>query len=410
MPVSAPPDTGIFSLAQILAPVSTEELRDRYWEKDYLHVERGDPGYYSDLFSFADVDRALYLARESARDPVSVVPPPDSGRSSRSFKAREVPVETLYNAFNQGDTLGLSGLQAFWPAAGRLAAALQEDLDARINVNFYLTRAGSQGFALHFDTHDVLVLQVGGAKDWFLYDPAVPLPISSLEHAGHIGAGFNTMVPEDGARLRRKIRLRSGDLLYMPRGLPHKAIASDEPSLHLTVGIHSLYWVDVLKAAVDLLAVERVELRRTLPPAFFADGAPPAELEARFRELLALAQASASLSDARRALRQARLAKGFVPPDGHFQELVALDTLRLESEVERREGLPCSVSTRNGTARLDFGANHLSGPASLAPSLELIRSRKRFRVADLPGDLSDSSKIVLVQRLVREGLLRTVRS
>ena len=404
MPVSAPPATGAFALDRVLSPVSAEEFRDRYWEKDFLHVERGDPRYYSGLFSFADVDRALYLARESQRESVSVIPPPDSGRSSRSFRAQEVPVENLYNAFHQGETLGLSGLQAFWPAAGHLAAALQEDLAARINVNFYLTGAGSQGFSLHFDTHDVLVLQVGGAKDWFLYDPVVPLPISSLEHAGHIGAGFNTMVPEDGARLRRKIRLRSGDLLYMPRGLPHKAIASDEPSLHLTVGIHSLYWVDVLKAAVDLLAVERVELRRTLPPAFFADGAP--ELEARFRDLLALAQTSASLGDARRALRQARLAKRSAPPDGHFQQLVDLRSLNLESEVERRAGIPCRVSIRGDTARIDFGANHVAGPAGLAPSLEFILGHRRFRVADIPG-LSDSSKLVLAQRLVREGLLRT---
>ncbi len=409
MPVSTLRDTRALSLDWVLAPLSMEEFRDRYWEKDFLHVERGDPDYYSGLFSFADLDRALYLARESPRDAVSVVPPPDSGRPSRSFKSKEVPAGTLYNAFHEGETLSLTGLHSFWPAVGHLTASLQEDLDARVNVNCYLTRAGSQGFSLHFDTHDVLVLQVGGAKDWFLYDPVVQLPISSFEYAGHIGAGYNTMVPEDGARLRRKIRLRSGDLLYMPRGLPHKAIASDEPSLHLTVGIHSLYWADVLKAAVDLLAVKEVDLRRTLPPAFFAEGEPPAGLEARFRELLALAQASAPLGDARRALRQAQLAKRLTPPDGHFQELVALDTLSLESEVERRAGVPCSVSARNGTARIDFGASHVAGPSSLAPSLEFIRSHRRFRIGEIPGTLSPESKLVLARRLVREGLLRTVR-
>lgn len=405
MPVSAPPATGAFTLDWLLAPLSTEEFRDRYWEKDFLHLQRGDPDYCSGLFSFADVDRALYLARESQREAISLVPPPDAGRPSRSFRAKDVPVETLSNAFQQGETLGLSGLQAFWPAAGRLAAALQEDLDARVNVNAYLTRAGTQGFSLHFDTHDVLVLQVGGAKDWFLYDPVVPLPISSFDYAGHIRAGFNTMLPEDGARLRRQIRLRSGDLLYMPRGLPHKAIASDEPSLHLAIGIHSLYWVDVLKAAVDLLAVREPELRRALPPEFFAEGEPAPEVEARFRELLALAQASAPLGDARRALRNAQLAKRFTPPDGHFQQLVDLGALTLESEVERRAGIPCSVSTRGDTARIDFGANHVAGPAGLAPALEFIRGQRRFRVADIPG-LSDSSKLVLAQRLVREGLLR----
>jgi hypothetical protein len=42
----------------------------------------------------------------------------------------------------------------------------------------------------------------------------------------------------------------------------------------------------------------------------------------------------------------------------------------------------------------------------MGPALEHVRDHERFRVRDLPGTLDDDSKVVLVRRLVREGLLR----
>lgn len=402
-------DTASYSLDWILAPLGADEFLGRYLENECLHLARQDPTYYSDLFSFADVDRSLFLARESSDQSVTVIPPPGSDRPRARFRAKELRLGDLYNTFHRGDTIRLTGLQCFWPAVGHLTSAVQEALDAKINVNFYLTRTGSQGFPVHFDTHDVLILQVGGSKDWSVYEPTLPLPIGSLEYPRHLGTAFDTCPPEDQLRLRQTVRLRTGDLLYMPRGFPHKAVASDEPSLHLTLGLHAFYWVDALKAAVDLLARDRVELRRMLPAGFFSDSEEPAQAEDRFRELLAVVAEEGSLADARRALTKAHHEQRFEPPDGHIQDLVALDALTLETPVERRVGLPCTVSTSNGTARIDFGANFVTGPARLAPALEFVRNRSRFRGSELPPDLPEGTRLVLIRRLVREGLLRIAR-
>jgi ribosomal protein L16 Arg81 hydroxylase len=402
-------DTGRYSLDWVLAPVTGEEFRSRYWEKEPLFLKRGKPGYYAEVFGFADMDRALYLSRHSTSDPITVIPPPGSGRNQQRLRAGKVAMSALYNTVHRGDSLRLTAVQEFWPAVARLAATLQEDLDARVNVNSYLTRSGSQGFPLHYDTHDVLVLQVGGAKTWWVYEPVVPLPVGSLEYAGKVGEGFHTRPPEDQAQLRAEYRLESGDVLYLPRGFLHKAVASDEPSLHLTVGIHPFYWVDALKAALDLLARRRPELRGALPASFMGAGEPPPEVEARFRELLDLMGSEASFLDARRALRKAHHEERFEPPDGHIEDLVTLDALTAESWLERREGIACAFSTENGTARLDFGENFVSGPSHLAPALEFVVRRRRFQVTEMPDSLSANSKLVLAKRLVREGLLRTVR-
>jgi hypothetical protein len=58
-------------------------------------------------------------------------------------------------------------------------------------------------------------------------------------------------------------------------------------------------------------------------------------------------------------------------------------------------------------ARLSFEGRTLRFPARVADELEfLLRVEQLFTASDLPGRLDDESRLVLVRRLVREGLLR----
>jgi hypothetical protein len=48
-------------------------------------------------------------------------------------------------------------------------------------------------------------------------------------------------------------------------------------------------------------------------------------------------------------------------------------------------------------------------PARLAPAMQAILTSERLAVGDLAGHLDPPSRLVLVRRLVREGLLESVR-
>ena len=61
----------------------------------------------------------------------------------------------------------------------RLLASLAEGAEAglgaaRVGVNLYHTPPGRAAFPLHYDTTEIIVLQLAGRKDWALYGPAVP--------------------------------------------------------------------------------------------------------------------------------------------------------------------------------------------------------------------------------------------
>ena len=50
-------------------------------------------------------------------------------------------------------------------------------LGQRLNVNAYMTFGPGGAFAMHYDSHDVFVLQVHGSKHWFIYDQPEAAPI-----------------------------------------------------------------------------------------------------------------------------------------------------------------------------------------------------------------------------------------
>jgi hypothetical protein len=65
---------------------------------------------------------------------------------------------------------------AAWAPLGRLCEALQTQLDHAAHANVYITPGNAGGFTPHYDTHEVLVLQIAGHKRWSLYDPPLDLP------------------------------------------------------------------------------------------------------------------------------------------------------------------------------------------------------------------------------------------
>jgi hypothetical protein len=192
------------------------------------------------------------------------------------------------------------------------------------------------------------------------------------------------------------VTMRAGDTLYLPRGWLHQAMTSDAASLHLTVGIHVATWRDAVRAAVDEAAQEDVVFRRGVRE----DGAAPDGL---FEALAARLTPEAVARRRRRSFVEGRR-----PIRGDaFDQLRALDDLDPNTELERRESVIADLDVDHDEARLSFEGRILHLPARVAGELEyVLRVEEPFTASDLPGPLDDEGRLVLVRRLVREGLLR----
>jgi ribosomal protein L16 Arg81 hydroxylase len=141
-----------------------------------------------------------------------------------------------------------------------LCRGLENLFSSHVQANLYLTPPSAQGFRTHYDNHDVLVIQVEGEKAWRLYDMPIEAPFR--------GEGFEPGKYETGA-LREEFVLKAGDCAYVPRGLMHDALtAGDAASLHVTVGLITRTWADLMLEAVSEVALRTPELRRSLPAGY----------------------------------------------------------------------------------------------------------------------------------------------
>ncbi|MEZ5995700.1 MAG: cupin domain-containing protein [Hyphomonadaceae bacterium] len=243
--------------------IGAERVKDffaRIYEREALVAHHNAPQRFEGLLSIDAIDRIvtstdlregqLTLANAARQvDPSEYV-------DAANFVDRGAVAER----YRQGATIILNQAHQLDPGLARLCRGLEHVFSSHVQTNIYLTPPNAQGFRTHYDNHDVIVVQVEGEKAWRLYDKPIEIP--------YRGEAFQAGKHETGA-LREEFVLKAGDCAYVPRGLMHDAMTSGaSPSLHITVGLITRTWADLMLEAVSEVALRSPELRRSLPPGF----------------------------------------------------------------------------------------------------------------------------------------------
>lgn len=360
-----------------------DEFVADYWGKRPLLRRAPDTG--ADFTDLLDLDRvdalvtsaglrtpAFRLIKDgTALDAATYTMSPQIGGVSVTGLA---DAAKILAAIDDGATLVLQGLHRFDEPLRQLVRGLESSLGHPCQVNAYFTPPGARGLALHSDSHDVFVLQCFGSKRWEIHAPDEVWDIV----------------------------LTPGDALYLPKGTPHAATAQDSLSGHLTVGILGQTWRDLLVGvAKDALADPAYDA--ALPVGWHHDAAlvtgPLRERVDDLRERLVAVDVEAeTVRRAERFLtrRPAGLAGGLVAR-------TRLADLSDASIVRRRAGTFCEVRVDGDALVLLLGDRRLTVPGWLEPAVRTLAGGEDVLVGALPID--EQSRLVLVRRLVREGLL-----
>jgi lysine-specific demethylase/histidyl-hydroxylase NO66 len=302
---------------------------------------------------------------------------------------RTADVERVLTEFERGATIVVQGLHLNRAETAAFCRELEGAVGHPAQANAYYTPRGSQGLAVHHDTHDVFVLQISGEKRWLVYEPVFDLPLKEQRYRAELGAPGEPLIDTV---------LAPGDTLYLPRGWLHEARTSAVDSLHLTVGINVYTWLDAFNDALGDVEDE-LAFRRSVE----GDETAPAEL----LELLG-ARLSAQDVGRRKSARLERRRKPVL--DGQLSQLRALDGLTLSTVVERRPTALAAVEEESDELALVFHGKRLRLPSRLHEEAGFLAATDEpFTAADLPGRLDEAGRLVLVRRLVREGFLRIRR-
>ena len=389
------------SFAELIAPTSTADFFAHYWETTFLHVRHG-PGRFAGYFSRRDIDPWMRSTRNGV---VFALLPENDGVRFDIRPAQDLAPGAVLGNFRRGYAQILKRL-ADWPPLQGLVQHLAGAFHAAVQINAFLTPAGARTHPTYTANDDILVLQVEGEAVWQLRELRV-LQLD-LAHKSHLEFPAEWQHRTE-APVLAEVRLRPGDLLFIPRGMPHFVTPPDHPSLHLSVYITPLFWTDFLKAAAEYAAVHSQELRRALPPGFVGSEEIRDRMRSTFQQVMAVFQ-EISFDGVLAAVERNRVALQGFPRDGQLATLAGGEELTVGSEVERRPDVLCTVSEvldAEGSPRstLFFGDGRLGGPPHLRRALEFLRDHDRFRISEIPG-LDAKGQLVLARRLIAEGLLR----
>jgi ribosomal protein L16 Arg81 hydroxylase len=137
---------------------------------------------------------------------------------------------------------------------------MEQALGGKVQGNLYLSSRRRQGFSAHFDTHDVYAVHVEGTKTWHVYEGRLIDPIA---HAAFKSLSREHVEQTKGRKLM-DVHMEPGDLLYLPRGQYHDALADEGGAVHVAFGVTYPIGMDAMS-----LLYERVlalpEFRANLP-------------------------------------------------------------------------------------------------------------------------------------------------
>jgi ribosomal protein L16 Arg81 hydroxylase len=390
------------TFAWLLAPYTIEEFRRDFYERAPLYIDRGyREDHFVRYFSLNELDRIIYGSELRTKDLRAVkegaLQRVDSyTRTKKKKKAEEkdppsdiIDPDKLSALFAEGCTLVLDAMDQYSITLSTLCRRLEAFFRHRLNINVYLTPAGSQGFAPHYDSHDTLILQVRGTKRWRIYGSAFELPLDDQT--------FDKKTHRVGD-VQREIDMKPGDVLYIPRGFVHEGVTNEQLSLHLTLGLHPPRWTHVLHEAVNAIA-DREAAWRVSAPENWTDEQIQALLQKLTHEEIRTASN--------------RIGQRFVTEranmlDGQLQQLEALGSLSAGSTIARRHHVLYDLSADERSTKLSFSNKTLVfGPKAAALVGELTARSSAPMSALLQHD---DNALSIVRKLIKEGFALQVLS
>ncbi|MBW3595557.1 MAG: cupin domain-containing protein [Actinobacteria bacterium] len=278
----------------------------------------------------------------------------------------------VFDWFSQGATIILESLHAFSPALRDFCRELERELRRGTQVNAYITPPGARGFSAHVDSHDVFVVQVYGAKHWFVHDRSDPDAIG------------DPLIDRD---------LEVGDCLYIPQGFPHWASTGAAASAHLTIGILPTTVAQIKRELMSLVDLDEDAMNIHADPSKVAS------------DVLLQTQARLESIDDELSRRLTRLFFASRHHSLRGQLMRSLDAEKVSDSDKVVARIEWTRFDRDDGILVLLPDRELRFSARLAPALDVILREGPFKVSELAPHLDEDERRAVVARLIREGLL-----
>jgi ribosomal protein L16 Arg81 hydroxylase len=302
-----------FSFDAIMAPLGAERFFAEYDGKKPLHL-KGAADKFAEVMTWAKLNdllgqatiwsqHSLVIVLDGEIVPAARYCAPAIGRDGGQV-LRPDP-DKVKDFLRRGATMVANDIDHLSAGLTAFADALEQALGGKVQGNLYLSSRRRQGFGAHYDTHDVYAVHVEGTKTWHVYEGRAKDPIA---HPMFKTLGREHHEKAKGAKLM-DVHMEPGDLLYLPRGQYHDALADEGGTVHIAFGITYPIGMDVMTFLFDRVAAEpefRANLPRLDPEAAAALQDRLTALGDRIRAVLAEPKTAAQITALQRGFRYPR--------------------------------------------------------------------------------------------------------
>ncbi len=384
-------------LARVLAPMPLDTFFDEVIGQGVAKVGGDGSSYRAGLLGDDPESRILeayahFAPKLGCHALAPLGPPPlvEPVADAAAFQAK------IHAFHGRGYTVRIPGLR--WASSGldAFCRALEFVLHQPVGAEAFWSRGDARA-PVHHDDYDLIAIQLKGRKRWFISKDRSELPNAWNGIPTHTGA----------LRIEREqeIEVGPGDLLYLPRGTPHRVEALAD-SFHISIGFVPLTVREAIIAALDhfsdLERPLRVAVGHRLGAAVRRDDFK--DLAAHVREGVAgLAALSASddfIAEAMQRRSSRVIAKLEKLPPAAYRPPIS-------GEMRVRHS-PLSMSHLSANAEnIDFShpGDHLYIHRGVEESVSFIAAKPDFRVREVPGDFGDDVRFALVAKFLDSGFL-----
>jgi ribosomal protein L16 Arg81 hydroxylase len=266
----------IESLAALLAPISPERFLAEHLDRQPLHI-RGTPGKFAGVLSWRQINRLLDMTHIWTGSSLKLVMdsqavPPEQfcirATSRDGAPVLQPDAKLVQDWVARGASVVMNDVDSLTPGMASVSSVLEAAGLGKCQANVYISWRSHKAFRTHYDTHDVWAVQVEGEKDWNIWEGRADHPIPHPAFRGQPQAHHD----QARGKLRQVVRMQPGDLLYLPRGWYHDALAEAPASVHIAYGVHAPLGMDLVNILAERVLYDQ-EFRRPLPR---QDGSNPA--------------------------------------------------------------------------------------------------------------------------------------
>lgn len=388
--------------SDLVAPIPPDRFLAEHYRRGPLHIPAPQGFQGRRLLDWEGLNALLRIQRHWSRDNIRVMRnavPVAPELYMEEVVAQEGPIERASAAkveaiLAMGASLVGQSVQQISPRLREVSTMLADTLRGRVTVNVFCSSAGVGAFNTHFDFNEAFAVHCEGEKTWRIYDRPADRPVFGTRYHEADSP------PPAETRPRMTVTLKPGDVLYIPRGYRHDALATDAPSLHLSLAVVPPSGATLLKLLKEL-ALHDGAFRDDLPDARIEDGGALRGHLDRLATRLAEIVRSPGLFD-EIAIAQMQLA-----PRPYRNRLPELPALRLFVRTKKPARV---VRADTGAAILVEGADRAPVPLGThRPEGEWILARPLFSVEELAASFpyrTEEELTALLRRLEAVEIIR----